>query len=235
MFFKSVNGKSQYSYHRPARHLHHRYPVVHPPHKPQDQLSKMKHRKYKLLIIALLLIFAALLTITIIARLNNNSPFASSSWHELVYHRIFPRHSHASRMPCASNLWTLSNALVVYAANHQDNLPPAEKWCDVLMAEPGITHNHFICARSNAKKGQSSYTLNKHIIGRNLDELSPNTVILFESKPGWNQIGGAELLTPENHRLHPGSNVMLNNGKIRWYKTTDFNQLNWNIPPEQNE
>jgi hypothetical protein len=132
-------------------------------------------------------------------------------------------------MPCAATLKGLADALTIYIANHQNNLPPADSWCDVLIEEPGITHEHFICGRSNAKMGQSSYSLNKHIIGKNYDELPIDTVILFESKPGWNQIGGDELLAPENHRQHPGCNVMLKNGEIRWYRTTDFNRLNWSI------
>jgi len=49
---------------------------------------------------------------------------------------------------------------------------------------------------------------------------------LFESKPGWNQHGGPELLNPDNHN-GKGCNVLFNDAHVEFVKTEDFNDLKW--------
>jgi hypothetical protein len=52
-------------------------------------------------------------------------------------------------------------------------------------------------------------------------------VLLFETKAGWNQHGGPELFTFENH--HPrGGCVLLNDGTVRFIRTrAELRQLRW--------
>jgi hypothetical protein len=55
----------------------------------------------------------------------------------------------------------------------------------------------------------------------------PDTVLLFEAKPGWNQHGGPELFTFDNHDPHGGC-VLLNDGTVKFIRTTEeFQQVRW--------
>ena len=89
-------------------------------------------------------------------------------------------------------------------------------------------------------RGPCDYALNKHIDNESLElvfrglandpnknELPPDMVLLFESTPGWNQIGGAELLTVDQHEGR-GCNVLFCNGDVRFVKTEDVSALRWN-------
>ena len=56
---------------------------------------------------------------------------------------------------------------------------------------------------------------------------SPDTVFLFESKPGWNQHGGPELFTFDNHDPKGGL-VLLNDGTVKFIRTEEeLKQLRW--------
>ena len=69
----------------------------------------------------------------------------------------------------------------------------------------------------------SDYAMNP-----NCREDSPkDMVFLFESKPGWNQHGGAELFTFENHDPRGGL-VLLNDGTVKFIRTEEeLKQLRW--------
>jgi len=55
-----------------------------------------------------------------------------------------------------------------------------------------------------------------------------NTVLLFEARAGWNQHGGPELFTFENHDPRGGC-VLLNDGTVRFIRTEEeLQQLRWN-------
>ncbi len=57
---------------------------------------------------------------------------------------------------------------------------------------------------------------------------SPKDVVfLFEAKPGWNQRGGPELFTFDNHN-HKGGCVRLNGGEVKFIRTEEeLKQLRW--------
>ena len=57
-------------------------------------------------------------------------------------------------------------------------------------------------------------------------------VLLFETNGGWNQYGGPELLTTENHK-GKGCNVLLNFGNVEFVKPTEFEKLNWGNEQKQ--
>jgi hypothetical protein len=70
---------------------------------------------------------------------------------------------------------------------------------------------------------QSDYAMNP-----NCREDSPkDMVFLFESKPGWNQHGGPELFTFDNHDPKGGL-VLLNGGDMKFIRTKEeLKQLRW--------
>jgi prepilin-type processing-associated H-X9-DG protein len=55
-----------------------------------------------------------------------------------------------------------------------------------------------------------------------------DVVLLFETKGSWNQYGGPEILTTENHG-GKGCNVLFNDGSVRFVKTEELGMLRWRV------
>ncbi|MHC4215310.1 MAG: type II secretion system protein [Planctomycetota bacterium] len=128
----------------------------------------------------------------------------------------------AIRLVCGANMKGLHSAMTVYAHDNNDIYPSQETWCDLLIKYCKVTPNSFLCKGSEAIDGQSNYAMNP-----NCQPSSPNDIVLlFETKPGWNQQGGPELLTTENHN-DKGSNILFNNGKVRFERTEELQTLKW--------
>lgn len=111
-------------------------------------------------------------------------------------------------MACKNRLEILYSAFVTYAANHEGRLPPADGWCDAirpyLPSANGDVENSFRCPSDASKdKGLASYAMNARLSNTLLSQLPKDTVLLFESQPGWNLSGGPEDLFFENHRFWP--------------------------------
>jgi len=51
-------------------------------------------------------------------------------------------------------------------------------------------------------------------------------VLLFETKGGWNQFGGPEILTTENHK-GKGCNILFNDGSVEFVKPERLGELKW--------
>ena len=59
-----------------------------------------------------------------------------------------------------------------------------------------------------------------------------HVVLLFETKDGWNQLGGPEILTTENHE-GKGCNILLNDGTARFVKTDELSKLKWKVEEQE--
>jgi hypothetical protein len=57
-------------------------------------------------------------------------------------------------------------------------------------------------------------------------------VLLFETPPGWNQSGGPEILTTENH-MRDGCNIVFVDAHTRFVRQKDLEDLRWTA--QQNE
>ena len=128
------------------------------------------------------------------------------------------------RFKCNVCLKSLGTAFKIYADEFDGSLPSVESWCDALgkYILPGM----LICPSSNAKEDQSSYAMNEFLAGRKLVELSPDLVLLFESKPSWNKAGGPEILTTENHE-GKGCNVLFTDGHVEFIEAEKILELKW--------
>ena len=73
---------------------------------------------------------------------------------------------------------------------------------------------------------ESNYAFNKNLIGKKCTEIPPDVVVLFEAKAGWNQFGGPEILTTENHK-GKGCTILFNNLHAEFVKTEQLGDLNW--------
>jgi prepilin-type processing-associated H-X9-DG protein len=129
----------------------------------------------------------------------------------------------AYRVTCGSNLQGLSRAMTVYISENDGNFPEGDKWCDLLMENAYVSPKQFIC--KGAMEGPSNYALNKNVLklGSNAP---PDMVLLFESPPGWNQVGGLELLTLDNH-YGEGCNVAFVDGHVEFVKAEGVDDLRW--------
>ena len=111
--------------------------------------------------------------------------------------------------------------MIVYACDNDDMYPTPSKWCDLLLEHADATKNQFRC--SGASEGPCNYAMNN----RGLSAGShPNRVMLFETSAGWNQSGGPEILTTENHQGE-GCNILFADSRVEFVPTEDLNDLLW--------
>jgi prepilin-type processing-associated H-X9-DG protein len=134
----------------------------------------------------------------------------------------------AYHMVCVTNMSALSEEMISYSGDNNDMYPAMDHWCDLLIEhDPALTKKAFRC--KGDKEGPSSYAMNKNIEKLGINS-PPDMVLLFESKPGWNQSGGPELLTTENHQGE-GCNIMFNDGHVYFIQAKDINNLRWTAEP----
>jgi prepilin-type processing-associated H-X9-DG protein len=153
----------------------------------------------------------------------------------------------AKQKVCSQHIRELGIAALMYAedqSNHNFPSPP-DKWCDLLW-KYHINEKNYICP--SAKSGKCHYSINPKAkrplrsyitvdehgiswIDVNTQRAFPSNVVLFfESKEGWNQCGGLELLTTENHR-GKGCNVVFCDGHVEFVNTENINNLQWTADP----
>ncbi len=119
------------------------------------------------------------------------------------------------------NLKFVGVELMRYALDHNDLYPDPNRWCDLISKNEGFNKEILRCPDDN--EGPCSYALNPEC----RSFFAPNDVVLaFESKPGWNQSGGSQLLYTGYNKLS-GCNVLLNDGIVRFIEPNDFNNLKW--------
>lgn len=143
------------------------------------------------------------------------------------------------RVRCAANLRDLWHRFRLYHKAEKERLkdssnksevvyPTPTKWCDAMvrayqsigMLEKNIMRPHMC---PGVREGKGHYGMNPHC-----EPDSPaDTVLLFETKAGWNQHGGPELFTFNNHDPHGGC-VLLNDGTVKFIRTKEeLQQLRW--------
>jgi hypothetical protein len=139
---------------------------------------------------------------------------------------------------CSVNISGLEKAMKLYAADLEQYLEP-NKWCDLLVTDYFVSLKQFVClsgtpvsytlvygklkyTRPKPQRGSCNYAINP-----NCEPNSPNdTVLLFETKLGWNQNGGPEILTTENHQ-GVGCSIAFNDGHVEFIKTEELKDLKW--------
>ena len=105
---------------------------------------------------------------------------------------------------------------------------PSATWCDEMLRpyiDAGIsgesTMRPFRCP--SADSGRCHYSMNSNCT----HDSPPDTVLLFETTSGWNQHGGLELFTFDNHDPKGGC-ILLNDGTVKFIRTEEeLKQLRW--------
>jgi hypothetical protein len=137
------------------------------------------------------------------------------------------------RLECADNLRNLSellkylyNNIILFDIREQGY--PEFKWCDYILNNDRLSFipmkdrmSYLKCP--SAGEGKCNYAMNPNC----KYDSPPDMVLLFETKAGWNQHGGPELFTFDNHDPKGGC-VLLNDGTVKFIRTKEeLHQLRW--------
>ena len=133
-----------------------------------------------------------------------------------------------ARLRCVMNLRSLGVSLMIYAEEHDNVYPTAERWCDLLVEE--------YCDKTGepAEKFRESYRcpqVDEGGWGYAMNPLAdrwsgPDVVLLFESNGGWNSFGGPELLAADRHEGR-GCNVLFADGRVEFIQLDETAHLRW--------
>ncbi|UCC22278.1 MAG: hypothetical protein JSW23_10870 [Planctomycetota bacterium] len=140
-----------------------------------------------------------------------------------------------------------------YAEEHQDNLPPAENWCEILADFYPVKINLWVHDdRENVQdpngqefqdplyvwlndsgpeqyekyQGWSDYALNENVAGLRLKDIPNDVVLLFETPVAKNPVGGPALMTTEKHD-GKGCIILFGDLHLEFVEPQDFNDLRW--------
>ncbi len=139
-------------------------------------------------------------------------------WPGLIHLREYRR-----RIRCAENLTVLGKSVLIYSCG-DGPYPTADKWCDILIEDMDVTGKDFKCPAN--RKERCSYAINPNVSPVS----NPRLVLLFETKGGWNQFGGPELVTFENHE-GKGCNILFNDLHVEFVKPERLGELKWKGEP----
>lgn len=133
-----------------------------------------------------------------------------------------------SRLSCAMNLHRIGMAMILYASDNDNKYPIVNKWSDLLLQPERYVERPEVFVCKSAGEGRCHYAMNP-----SCEPNSPaDVVLLFETKGGWNQSGGPEILTTENHG-RKGCNVLFNDGHVEFIKTERLNKLKWKVEEDK--
>jgi prepilin-type processing-associated H-X9-DG protein len=116
---------------------------------------------------------------------------------------------------CLSNLRQLALALLMYAQDHDEALPRADKWCDEIM--PYVKNTDvFKCPAQ--PQAECSYAFNAALSEKVLGKIErpAETIILFESGEGTRNACGNVALGKLLTRHNGGSAVAYVDGHVKW-------------------
>lgn len=106
----------------------------------------------------------------------------------------------ARKQVCLSNVKDLSMAIGMYRADHDDQFPTADRWCEALVQ---YVKDEDVYRCPSAKDLACGYAYNIALSGARLADIADpmDQVSLFESDAGWNAAGEWELLTATPRHL----------------------------------
>ncbi|MHC4721219.1 MAG: hypothetical protein ACYS6I_00775 [Planctomycetota bacterium] len=121
--------------------------------------------------------------------------------------------------------------MLIYAQEFA-TYPTPNRWCDLLLENTDISAKTFVCrgALLEGDKGRCHYAVNPNCEPNS----PPDMVLLFETKGGWNQYGGPELLTFDNHG-GKGCYVLFNDGHVEFIEPKDVGKLKWKVEQDKDE
>jgi hypothetical protein len=122
---------------------------------------------------------------------------------------------------CMDNMKQIALCLHVAACENGEKLPQANQWCDAIanqISDPGV----FACPRAGRQR--CGYGYNAKLSGADITKARGDTVMLFESKDGWNQSGGRGEMLSRHGEVYF---VALLDGSARQVAASELSKLRW--------
>ena len=110
------------------------------------------------------------------------------------FSRISEWKDRQERATCSGNLELLREALQLHAEKHNGRLPSAHEWSGAVLAVISeLKHNSqsrgsIMQCPANSSSA-CTYGFNASLAGKKLAELPPGTILIYETKGGWNNAG----------------------------------------------
>jgi prepilin-type processing-associated H-X9-DG protein len=138
---------------------------------------------------------------------------------------VFAQAREKARMSaCMSNEKELAMAMMMYAQDYNDCLPPASKWADVSGA---YVRSKTIFKCPAAIEQNLGYAFNRALDAKPMGTIDEPSMIpeLFDANAiSWNAAGGPEIASLRHNR---GLNVAFADGHVKWLQSTQG--LAWSI------
>jgi hypothetical protein len=130
---------------------------------------------------------------------------------------------------CGTAMTYIGRGIAAYQHDFNGRFPDPNKWCDLLIEHADISPRVF--SLDAYKEGVSFVALNPDAT----PDSSPDTVLVFECRTGWNQHGGPELFDPNRHQW-TGCVVLFKDMHVEFVKgQKHLKSLHWspdaNSPP----
>ena len=130
----------------------------------------------------------------------------------------------------------MGKAMRVYANDNQGHYPEPNQWCDLILKHSSLDMKYLYCPGVTFRWRRQIFPLPVPKNERCYYAMNPNcepnlpsdTVLLFETKGGWNRFSGLELLTLGNHD-GKGCSVLFNDGHVEFVKKERIADLNWGV------
>jgi len=131
----------------------------------------------------------------------------------------------ALTIACVNNMKQLALGARIYSQDHQNHFPPAATWCDAV--KPEVNADKVFKCPAGDVNDRCDYGYNSQLDGLEEKNIDPNTVLFFESDPGWNVSGGAERMLGQSRHGRTFV-VAFADGHVEQLTADRLTQLRWN-------
>jgi hypothetical protein len=148
----------------------------------------------------------------------------------------------AKHINCIHHLKSLATGLRLCVSDNRDYYPSASEWCDALQryADRNETELRnwrlvpmlptsgvipaFHCP-ATSRKLVCSFAFNEKLSGKREADVAPDTVMLFESRGGWNASGSLSNAVAHHPRGH--TSVAFADGSVQQIRLSELGKLRW--------
>lgn len=140
----------------------------------------------------------------------------------LILPAVAKAKSKAATINCVHHVKQLTLAVHMWSNDNNHTFPTAANWCDAILPTAGSAE--VLQCPSDTTGQRCSYAFNTKLSGLSLDKVDPQTVMIFESKGGWNVSGGSNDMVSH----HFGTYVVgFADGSVQQVPASRLSQLRW--------
>jgi hypothetical protein len=130
---------------------------------------------------------------------------------------------------CMDRMRHLGVAMAMYAQDYDDHEPLRRDWCDGLLpyargregTAPALL---FQCPSLPEQQGAQAYNAFLSGVSQNRLTSPYSTIVLFDSRGGWNLSGGPDLAAPRHNN---GWDTLFADGHVHWLNSFNYSSLVW--------